>query len=220
MRRAWDWEFFFEVIPTMLEGMWTTVQATLAGISVALVLGLFLALGRRSHIRPIRWAFRSFIEFVRSTPLLVQLFFLFFALPSLGVVMSAMTTLVVGLGIHYGTYTSEAYRAGIDAVPKGQWEAATALNLSTVTKWTQVILPQAIPTSLPALGNYFVAMFKDAPLGSTIGVLGVLGVADNLGSQFFRYLETMTFAGILFLAVSVPAAYFVRHLEHKYGYSR
>lgn len=217
---TWDWDFAVEHFPAIAKGMLVTIQATLMGMALALVIGLFLALGRRSKRKWIAWPFRAFIEFVRSTPLLIQLFFLYFALPDVEVVINSMPALVIGLGVHYGTYCSEAYRAGIDDVPRGQWEASTALNLGGLTTWTSVILPQAIPTSIPALGNYFVAMFKDAPLGSTIGVAGVLFVARSIGSQTFRYLETLTTAGVLFLIVSVPAALLVRRLEGKYGYAK
>ena len=164
------------------------------------------------------------IEFVRSTPLLVQLFFLFYALPQVDVLpraistMSPLTTLVVGLGVHYGCYCSEAYRAGINSVPKGQWEASTALNLKPTTKWRNVILPQAIPRALPPLGNYFVAMFKDAPQGSAITVAGLLFVARALQSADFRTVEPFTIAGILFLIVSIPAAMLVRRLERRVAY--
>ncbi|MFP5331016.1 MAG: ectoine/hydroxyectoine ABC transporter permease subunit EhuD [Acidimicrobiia bacterium] len=217
-RPVWDWDFVWEVFPRIWGGMVVIIQATLLGISIAMILGLFMALGRRSERRWISWPFAAFIDFVRSTPLLIQLFFVFFALPEMGVVLSAFTSLVLGLGVHYATYASEAYRAGIDAVDRGQWEAATALNLGPTTTWKSVILPQAIPKVIPALGNFLVAMIKDAPLGSSIGVAGVLFVARSIGSQTFQYVETMTIAGVLFLAVSVPAALFVQFLERKYGY--
>lgn len=217
-RPIWDWDFVWEAFPRIWGGMVVIIQATLLGISIAMVLGLFLALGRRSERRWIAWPFAAFIDFIRSTPLLIQLFFVFFALPEMGIVLGAFTSLVLGLGVHYATYASEAYRAGIDAVEKGQWEAATALNLSPATTWRSVILPQAIPKVIPALGNFLVAMIKDAPLGSSIGVAGVLFVARSIGSQTFQYVETMTIAGVLFLAVSVPAALFVQFLERRYGY--
>lgn len=214
----WDWNFAADIFPDVMKGMWITIQATLLGITLAMVLGLFLALLRRSERPYIRGPVSFLIEFIRSTPLLIQLFFLFFALPEFGIVMSPVTTLVVGLGVHYGTYTSESYRAGIEAVPRGQWEAAIAGNLSPGTTWVKVILPQAIPKVIPALGNYLVAMFKDAPLGSSISVVGVLFVARSTSSQTFRALEPFTEVGLLFLAVSVPAALFVQFLERKYGY--
>lgn len=224
MRNAWDWEFAAEILPKLVEGMLITIAATLVGIIVAVILGLFLALGRRSTRKWISLPFIWFIEFVRSTPLLVQLFFLFFALPTVGFiprplrVLPAFLALVIGLGVHYATYASEAYRAGIDSVDKGQWEASTSLNLKTSTTWRNVILPQAIPRTLPALGNYFVGMFKDAPLGSAISVAGVLAIARATGSATFRFVEPMTIAGLLFLAVSVPAAIFVRSLERRTSY--
>ena len=128
----WDWDFALSLVPDMLNGLSVTAMATVLGFTLALVVGLVLALGRRSRLRVVRWPTATLIEFIRSTPLLVQLFFLFFALPDLGLSASPNTTLIFGLGIHYGTYCSEAYRAGINSVPAGQWEAATALNLGPV----------------------------------------------------------------------------------------
>jgi len=224
MPATWDWEYAWEITPALVEGMVAIVVATLLGIMIAVVLGLFFALGRRSERKLISYPFAWFIEFVRSTPLLVQLFFLFYALPQVEFLpraistMSPLTTLVVGLGVHYGCYCSEAYRAGINSVPKGQWEASTALNLKPTTKWRHVILPQAIPRALPPLGNYFVAMFKDAPLGSAITYAGVLFVARALQSSDFRTVEPFTIAGILFLMVSIPAAMSVRRLERRVAY--
>ena len=141
MGTAWDWEFAAEIFPALVEGMLITIAATLLGIIIAVILGLFLALGRRSRRKWISLPFIWFIEFIRSTPLLVQLFFLFFALPTVEFiprpmrVLPAFLALVIGLGVHYATYASEAYRAGIDSVDKGQWEASTALNLKNTTTW-------------------------------------------------------------------------------------
>ena len=220
----WNWEYAWEITPDLIVGMGRTVLATLLGIVVALVLGLFFALGRRSERKLISYPVAWFVEFVRSTPLLVQLFFLFYAMPQIGFLprsistLSPLTTLVVGLGVHYACYCSEAYRAGINSVPKGQWEASTALNLKTMSKWRDVILPQAIPRALPPLGNYFVAMFKDAPQGAAITYMGVLFIARALQSADFRTVEPFTIAGILFLLVSVPAAMAVRRLERRVAY--
>lgn len=223
---TFDWSFFFSLVPDFLEALWVTVQATLAGVSLAFVLGLILALGRRSRHRALRWPVAFLIEFIRSTPLLIQLFFIFFALPTVSWlpetvrVLTPMTALIVGLGIHYATYCSESYRAGIDSVPVGQWEAATAMNLSTTTTWTRIVLPQAIPNVLPALGNYLVAGFKDAPLGSSIQVTGVLFFARTVSSRTFRPVEAYTMVGIGFLLVSIPAAFLLRRLERRIGYER
>ena len=163
----------------------------------------------------------AFIEFVRSTPLLIQLFFLYYVLPTWGFRLEALVTLVLGLGIHYATYTSEAYRAGIDSVPKGQWEASTALNLGPLTTWTRVIIPQAIPNVLPALGNNLIAGFKDAPLGASIQVTGILAFATAAaGRSFDAGVEPYTLIGIGFLMVSIPSAFAVRRLEKRLAYER
>lgn len=222
LQEVWNWDFVWDFLPQIARGMWLTVRATLLGIAIGVTLGLVFALLRRSLLKPIRWTTGLFVEFVRSTPLLVQLFFLFFMLPSFGLHIStfAFMVLVLGLGIHYAAYTSESYRAGIESVGRGQWEAATAMNLPTTTTWTKVVLPQAIPTVIPALGNYLVAALKDAPLGTAIGVIGVLGTADGLVSRTFRPTEAYSIVGVLFLAVSIPLALFARYLERRYGYER
>lgn len=215
----WDWEYALSLVPDLLNALSVTAMATVLGFGLALVLGLVLALGRRSRVRVIRWPTTLFIEFVRSTPLLVQLYFLYYALPDFGVVASANATLVFGLGVHYATYCSEAYRAGINSVPKGQWEASTALNLPPLTKWRSVVLPQAVPNVLPALGNFLVAGFKDAPLGFAIQVTGLMAFATSVAGQF-RPVEAYLMIGIGFLLVSLPAAWLVRRLERRISYER
>ena len=217
---SWDMDYAFEILPDIAYGLWQTVLATLVGITIGMILGLVLALMRRSRLKIVSWPTTAFIEFVRGTPLLVQLFFIFFVLPNFGITLSPFLTLVVGLGIHYGTYTSESYRAGIDNVELGQWEASTALNLSSATTWSRVVLPQAIPTVIPALGNYLVAMFKDAPLGMGVAAGGILLAAVSEASRSFQPVEPYAVMGLLFLAVSLPAALFVRYLERRYGYER
>lgn len=215
-----DWEYFVELIPVIGEGLWETIVATVVGITIGMILGLFLALLRRSRLRVVSWPTAAVIEFIRSTPLLVQLYFIFFVFPIWGLTLSPFLSLAVGLGVHYGTYTSESYRAGIDNVGRGQWEASTALNLSPTTTWTRVILPQAVPTVIPALGNYLVSMLKDAPLAFAIGAGGILLAAQSEASRSFQSVEPYTLMGLMFLLVSIPAALFARYLERRYGYER
>lgn len=217
---GWDWTFFWALVPEMLKGLLVLARATVFGFAVALVVGLAFALGRRSKHRVISWPTAGLVEFVRSTPLLVQLYFLYFALPDAGLRLGRMQALVIGLGIHYGAYCSEAYRAGINSVPDGQWEAATAMNLGRTTTWTRVILPQAIPNVLPALGNFLVAAFKDAPLGYAITVTEVLFFATTISGRMFRPQEPFILIGIGFLLVSLPAAWLVRRLEARLAYDR
>jgi polar amino acid transport system permease protein len=212
----WDWQAAADSVPLLLEGLLVTVELTLLGSVVAYALGLVFALLRRSGIPVLSQAVWLFIEFVRSTPLLIQVFVLYWLVPPVtGFKMSAFVTGVVALGVHYATYTAEVYRAGIEAVPKGQWEAAVALNLPRARVWTAVVLPQAIPRVLPALGNYTISMFKETPLLLAIGVLDVLNRAKEVGADTFRVVEPYTLAGVLFLLVSLPASLLVRRLERR-----
>jgi polar amino acid transport system permease protein len=214
----WDWSFALQILPRLLGALVITVQATLLGTALAMVVGLVLALLRRSAVALVSKAAATFVEFVRSTPLLVQLYFAFFVLPNYGLVFAPLQTGIVVIGLHYATYTSEVYRAGIEGVPRGQWEAATALNLPRLRVWTGVILPQAIPAVVPALGNYLIAMFKDTPLLSAITVVELLQQAKIIGDTTFRYLEPITLVGLLFLLVSYPSAVFMRRLETQFGH--
>lgn len=216
----WDWGFFLALVPEMLKALAVTAFATVYGFALALVLGLVLAMGRRSKNRFVSAPFVAFIEFVRSTPLLVQLLFYFNGLPYLGIQLSPLQTLTIGLGVHYATYCSEAYRAGINSVTKGQWEASVALNLAPTTTWTRIVLPQAIPNVLPALGNFLVAGFKDAPLGFVISVPGLMFFANTIRARTFRPVEPLILVGIGFLLVSLPAAWLVRRLEERIAYER
>lgn len=213
---TWDWNYVADVLPALLDGLRITVVATLLGSLVALVLGLVFAVLMRGPA-PVRIPARALVEFVRSTPLLVQVFFLFFVLPQFGVTLGALVVGVIALGLHYAAYNSEVYRAGIEAVPRGQWEAATALSLPRSRVWTGVILPQAIPRVLPALGNNVISMFKETPLLIGIGVLDIVGQAREAGNTSFRYVEVYTIAGLLFLVLSYPAALLVRRLERRVG---
>lgn len=212
-----DFEYIADILPDLLEGLLVTVEASLAGFIVALILGLLFALGRRSENQWLSQPIGALVEFVRSTPLLVQLFFLFYVLPRYGIRLGPFVIGTVALGLHYGTYTSEVYRAGIDAVERGQWEAATALNFSPLDVWIRIILPQSIPPMIPALGNYLVAMFKESAQLSAITVFELLNTAQTIGTRNFAYLEPITMAGVLYFAISYPSSLIVNRLEARYA---
>lgn len=211
----WDWQFTWSILPEILGGLAVTLQAVAWGTAIALVLGLGWTLARRSPNRWIAWPVAFVVEFVRSTPLLVQIYFLFYVLPEAGVTLSPLLTGVLAIGLHYSCYMSEVYRAGIDAVARGQWEAATALGLSRAKTYRYVVLPQAIPPIIPALGNYVIAMFKDAPLLSAITVLGILQRAKIIGNETFRYLEPLTIVGLVFLLLSLLSGFAISYLERR-----
>jgi polar amino acid transport system permease protein len=210
---SFDWEYLASLLPLFAPALLVTIQATVAGMTIALSFGLVLALARRAESGWISWPAAAFVELVRSTPLLVQLYFLFYVMPALGVTLSPFATGALGLGMHYAAYCSEVYRAGIESVPRGQWESAAALGLGRVDTWRRIILPQAMAHVVPALGNYCIAMFKDTPLLSAITVVELLQAAKIAGAETFRYLEPLTLVGVLFLLLSLVAAAGIRSLE-------
>lgn len=219
MSDKWNWAYVAEIMPDLLRGLLITFQATVLGSILAYTLGLVLALLRRSGVPVLSQLTWGFIEFIRSTPLLVHIYVVFNVLPQFGVLLSPLTAGVIAIGVHYACYTAEVYRAGIEAVPRGQWEAATALNLPTSRTWIGVILPQAIPRVLPALGNYTISMYKEVPLLYAIGVLDVFGRAVAAQAESFRAIEPYTIAGLFFLALSYPAGVLVRRLERRVGFA-
>jgi len=208
-----DWNYAWQILPELLRASLNTVGITLIGFLIAIVLGLFLAIGRRSRLAWLSWPVTGVIEFIRSTPLLIQVYFLYYVLPNYGVSLSAMQVGILGIGLHYACYIAEVYRSGLDAVPRAQWEAVTALNIAPYSAYRNIILPQALRPILPPLGNYLVAMLKDTPVLSAITVVEIMQQAKNIGSENFRYLEPITMVGLFFLVLSIALAYLVRRLE-------
>lgn len=213
----WDWNFVWEILPTLGQGVVVTIEATILGTILSMIVGLVLAILRRSENRLIGRGVGFLVEFVRGTPLLVQLYFLFYILPDVGILLSPLVAGVIGLGLHYGTYTAEVYRTGIDNISRGQWEAAKAVNLNKRQTWVHVIIPQAVPPMIPALANYFIAMFKETPLLSAITVLELMNQARSVANFNYRYVEPMTLVGVFFLIISIPSVIFLRKLESRYS---
>ncbi len=209
----WRWDFAFEILPRMLWATGNTLLAALIGYAIALVVGLVFLLLQQTRFRPVNILTREIVEFIRSTPLLVQLFFVYFVAPQFGVTLSAWTSAMITIGLHFGTYLSEVYRGGLSAVPKGQWEACRALNMSAPRTYFRVILPQALPVALPGMGNYLIGIFKDTPMLATIGVAELMHTANALGAETYRYLEPYTMVGFIFLIISLPTAAGLRKLE-------
>ncbi|PQO41728.1 ectoine/hydroxyectoine ABC transporter permease subunit EhuD [Blastopirellula marina] len=212
----WNWDIVWEVMPDILQGLVVTLEAVAGGMSLALVLGLLWAVLRRTRIEFVSWPTWAFVEFIRSTPLLVQLFFVYYVMTDVvGRSLSPLLTGILVLGVHYSCYTAEVYRAGLDVVAKGQWNAAKALNLNAYQTYRYVILPQAIPPILPNLGNYLIAMLKEAPLLSVITVMEVLRQAQVFGNAHYRYLEPLTIVGVLFILLSLLAGLSVEWLRKR-----
>ena len=212
---TWDWSAVGDFMPHFWDGLLVTLQALALGSVISFALGLVWALLMRTPTRWVRWPVGVVTEFIRNTPLLVQLFFLFYVLPEWNITFSALTTGVVAIGLHYSTYTMQVYRAGIEGVPAGQWEAAKALNLPLTRTWTAVILPQAIRRVVPALGNYVISMLKDTPMLMAITVLEMLGEARLYSQEHFQFTEPITVIGVAFILISYPASLLMRALERR-----
>lgn len=215
MNELWDNEVALEALPVMLEAfVKVTLVVTVIGSLVAAVLGLVWAVSLRELPavvgKPLGWA----LDVVRMTPLPLQLLFVYFTFNQL----SGMVVGILVMGIHYSTYMAESYRAGIESVPRGQWEAATALSLPAGRTWTDLIIPQALRNTLPSLGGWAIAMFKDTPFLIVIGVPEMVTAAQRVGAQNFTYTEALTIAGAIFLVASYPTFLLMRYLEKKLEY--
>jgi polar amino acid transport system permease protein len=216
----WDMSYAIDIFPEILEAFLRyTLVITILGSVVAAVVGLLFAIVRFLRIPVLAPLVTAFLEFVRSTPIPVQLFFLFYVLPEYGLTWDAEIIGVLCLGLHYACYYAEVYRAGIDAVPKGQWEACTALSIPQRYVWQRVVLPQALRNVLPSLGNYVISMFKETPFLVLISVPEMVTEAQDLGARNFDYVEPLTIAGLIFLAASYPAAVALRRLEKRLGHA-
>ena len=213
MNAEWRWDFAIEILPQMLMATLNTIMAAGIGYTIATIVGLLFLLGQRTRFKIVNIINREIVEFIRSTPLLIQLFFVYFVLPQFGITLSAWVCGMITIGLHFGTYLSEVYRGALEGVPKTQWEACRALNFTTFYTYRRIVLPQAFPIAIPGMGNYLVGIFKDTPLLSTIGVAELFHAATAVGGYHYRYLEPYTIVGIIFLILSVPAAMGIRKLE-------
>ena len=213
MNAEWKWDFTFQILPQMLWATLNTIMAAGIGYAIAAIVGLLFLIGQRTPYKIINVIVREIVEFIRSTPLLIQLFFVYFVGPQFGVTLSAWVCAMITIGLHFGTYLSEVYRGALEGVPKTQWEACRALNFTTIYTYQRIVLPQAFPIAIPGMGNYLVGIFKDTPLLSTIGVAELFHAATAVGGYHYRYLEPYTLVGIIFLVLSIPAAMGIRKLE-------
>ncbi|MGV3553372.1 ectoine/hydroxyectoine ABC transporter permease subunit EhuD [Rhizobium sp.] len=213
---TWSWDFAIEILPALWRGLVMTIEITIASFGLAMVIGLLFAIAKMSSSATLRVGTYCFTEAIRRTPLLVQLYFLFYVLPDLGVVLSPFIAGVIGLGIHYATYIAEVYRAGILNVPKGQWEASKSCNLTLWQTWTRIVLPQAIPPMVAPLGNFAVGMFKATPILSAITVMDLMGEALNEANFSYRYLEPIALVAAGFLVLSLISAFFIGLIEKRF----
>ena len=209
----YNWRIVSQYAGQFATGLANTLIAAGASLVLSVLAGIPIALAHMSPRGAVWRPVAAYVQFIRSTPLLIQIFFVYFVFPKWGLVIDAFAAGVIAIGIHYAAYCSEVYRAGFDNIPRGQWEASIALNLSPRATFRDIIIPQAIPPVVPALGNYLVALFKETPLLSAIAVLELMQTAKIIGSQTFRYTEPITLVGAFFLVMSLVSAAGIRALE-------
>ncbi len=213
--RLFDFRGAIDYLPELARGALISVELTICVMLLSLVFGLLLAVGKLGQSRLIRGLASVYIEVVRGTPALLQLFYIYFVLPSFGLRFNPFVAGVVGLTINYSAYLAEVYRAGIEAVPHGQVEAARALGMSRRKMLRIVILPQAVRIVVPPLGNYFISLFKDTSLVSIVTVKELMFTGQIIASMNFQYFTVFTIIGIIYLSLSYPGALFVRWLERR-----
>jgi His/Glu/Gln/Arg/opine family amino acid ABC transporter permease subunit len=205
----------------LLEGLQVTVLLTLGVMCLSLVFALIVAMGRMSRFAVLRWPILAYVEVIRNTPLLLQLYYVYFVLPYLGIKFGPFPAAVLALTLNYSAYMSEVYRSGIQAIGKGQHDAAQALGMTYLQKFRRIILPQAIRIVIPGLGNYFISLFKDTALCSTVSVAEVMFAAKTITAVNYQYFTIYTAVFALYFIVGFPAARLVGRLEKmmKRGYS-
>jgi polar amino acid transport system permease protein len=192
-----------------------TVLVTAASFCLACMLGVPIALARTSTMPLLRAGVGFFSEFIRSTPILIQIYFVYFTLPQIGIVIPALATGLIVLSVHYATSISEAYRAGIASISRGQFEAAESLAIPKFKAFVLIVAPQAVVPIIPAVGNYLVSLFKETPLLSAIAIVEVLQRAKIIGSETFRYTEPITIVGVIFLVLSIASARLTGYVEDR-----
>ena len=208
-----DWGILAQNWKLLLSGLRVTIEVSACALVLAFALGTIIAILRFSPSRILRAVGSAYVEFVRNVPLLVQIFFFYFGLPSVGIKFSAFQCGFLGLGIYTAAFIAETIRGGILSVHRGQMEAALASGMRYTMAMRLVILPQAFRAVIPPLGNQTLNLIKNSALVSTIAVYDILHTADSIGAQTFAYNTAYTGAALLYLCLTLPSAYFVNRLE-------
>lgn len=206
-----------DFLPILLKGAVVTIEITFCSFILSTVLGLVLALMRVSDHRIVSNAAATFINVIRGLPIIVQLFYIYFVLPDLGVQLSAFQAGFIGLGIAYSVYQAENFRAGIQAIDHGQIEAAQSIGMRGAMIMRRVVLPQAFRIALPPYGNTLVMMLKDSSLASTITVAEMTRAGQLIASSTFQNMTVFTLVALLYLGLSLPLVYGLRRLERRLG---
>lgn len=199
---SYQWLTLWGYVPEFFQAAWLTLQITMLAFCVAQILGLLTALAGASRLAPLRVIARSYIELIRNTPVLLQIFIVFFGLPSLGLNLSAYTAGVIALGVNVGAYMAEVFRAGIQSVPRGQIEAAGILGLGRAQVFIEVVLPQAARAVYPAIVNNLIQLLLGTSLLSAIALPELTGTATVINARTLLYIQTFSVTLIAYLILS------------------
>lgn len=208
-----------QYFPLLMEGVTLTIVVTLASVILSSLLGLMWALMAVSKSRILRGISRTFIMIIRGIPIIVQLFYIYFVLPELGISLTALQAGIIGLGLAYSAYQAENFRAGIEAIDKGQIEAAHSIGMTDGLIMRRVILPQAVRIVLPPFGNTIIMLLKDSSLVSTITVAELTRQGQLIASSTFDNMTVFTLVALMYLAMALPLTFLTRHLEQRYASS-
>ena len=203
-----------------LDGIWVTVELTVLSFTIAFLIGVVVATFRVSPVPPLRWACATYVELVRNTPLLVLMFVMVFGFPSIGFTYSFYASAIIVLSAYTATFVSETVRSGINAVAKGQVEAARALGLTFPAMLRVVVLPQALRTVVAPLGGIFIALLKNSSLAVVIGVGELTGAAERVGTDTARFIPAYLDAAAAYLLLTVPSGFATGWLDRKTAIKR
>ncbi len=207
-------------LPLLLRGAAVTVEISVLAMALAVVAGMVIVLARLYGIAPLRWLSKAYVEVIRGTPLLIQLFLIYYGLPQIGIKLNAFLAAIVGLGLNYAANESENYRAGIQSVPRGQTEASLALGMTRWQCLRRIVLPQALPLVIPPVTNDFIAMFKDSSIVSVITMVELTKVYGMLAMSTYDYIGLGLMTAGIYFALSYPASIFANHLEKRLSHDR
>jgi cystine transport system permease protein len=210
------WDLVRTSIGPLLEGaIRGTIPLTLISFAVGLVIALLVALARLSRVRVLAWLARAYISVIRGTPLLVQLFLIFYALPSLGIVIDPFPSAIIAFSLNVGGYAAETIRAAILSVPRGQWEAAATIGLGPTLTLRRVVLPQALRVSVPPLSNTFISLVKDTSLASTIMVTELLRKAQEIAAPTYEFMTLYSLAAVIYWLICLVLSSLQGRLEKR-----
>ena len=212
-----NFDIIARAIPLLLEGAIFTIEITVLSVAIGTVIGLFVGVGRISSIRLIRWAAAVYVDFIRGTPLLVQIFLIYFALPVVtGIKMNPFVAAITACSINSGAYVAEIFRAGIESIDDGQMEAGRSLGLSWIQTMRYIVIPQAFKRVIPPLGNEFIALLKDSSLVSVIGFEELTRRGQLVIARTYASLEIWICVALIYLAMTLTISRFVAYLERRY----